>query len=326
MKYNIYRSGKFVDQAIKDYDDVERKLLISSKDICCETESNIINLTDDLQRYYIGLSKKIGTLIEGIRSNIVSNINHLKRFFDKHNNIIVNNKNVNRLTEQDLRNQLVTLVKEHLHFIEENKNIGFYSTNKSIDMVLNNDNTISYVSGRLGVPKALIQAILLKEIRMYDMRDAVADSFVMENYRFEDEIERYQQLTWVQKLLIGPPKVNGPMRKDSSTGLGQIFARTAIASHNWGIDKDYVEGEKLDYDDWHDSKNMWYQLQDSKTNIFYVGLVLKYKASLLGIDLDTATNEQLQQLLARYNGFGDAAAEYGRETKEYCDLFSKFNK
>ncbi len=230
------------------------------------------------------------------------------------------------LSEQELRNQLGALIKEHLNFVEENKNIGFYSTDESIDIVLKYDKTISDVSEQLGVPKAMIQAVLFKEIRMKDARDVLADSFVIEYYRYNHAVEDYDKLSFWQKVFVGPPQPANLMREDSSTGLGQIFAKTAIDAYNAGISRGDISGSNIDYNDWHQREKVWNELRDDKTNIFYAGLVLKQKAEILKIDLNNVTDNEIEKTLARYNGFGNAAAEYGRETKQYYDLFTQFNK
>ncbi len=230
------------------------------------------------------------------------------------------------LSEQELRNQLGALIKEHLNFVEENKNIGFYSTNESIDIVLKYDKTISDVSEQLGVPKAMIQAVLFKEIRMKDALDVLADSFVIEYYRYNHSVEDYDNLSFWQKVFVRPPQPASLMREDSSTGLGQIFAETAIDAYNAGISRGDISGSNIDYNDWHQREKVWNELRDDKTNIFYAGLVLKQKAEILKIDLNNVTDNEIEKTLARYNGFGYAAAEYGRETKQYYDLFSQFNK
>jgi hypothetical protein len=231
------------------------------------------------------------------------------------------------ITEQELRDELGELVKKDLNFVEENKNVGYNSTDECIDIVLKYDDTISKVSKELGVPKAMIQAILFKELRMQDARDTLADGYVMEYYRFNHAVEDYDELPIWQKIFIDPPKSTLPMREDSSTGLGQIFAKTAINSYNVAIQRGDISGQKIDYNDWHQREKVWDALRtDDKKNIFYATLVLKNEAANLKIDLSKASNTQIQSTLARYNGTGSAAAEYGKETLQYYNLFNKYNK
>ena len=240
---------------------------------------------------------------------------------------IINYYNVNeRLTEEELRNELNALIKMHLKAIEQYKNIGYYSTDESIDIVLKYDKKISEVSEQLGVPKAMIQAILFKEIRMQDARDTLADSFVIEYYDYKHELERYNELSSWQKLFYPVPIPSNMMREDSSTGLGQIFASTAIAAYNEGIKRGYILGQRIDYNNWHQREKVWNDLRDNDRNIFYVGVVLKYEAIRLNVDLNDVSDNQLASVLARYNGTGSAATEYGKETKQYYNVFNLFNK
>lgn len=229
--------------------------------------------------------------------------------------------------EKELRDELGALIKKDLNFVEENKNVGFYSTNEAIDIVLKYDGEITKVCNELGVPKAMTQAILFKEIRMKDARDVLADSFVMEYYRYNHEVERFFDLPLWQQILVGAPKLNSPMREDSSTGLGQIFAKTAINAYNAAIQREDIIGQEIDYNDWHQREKVWDALRtDDKENIFYAALVLKNEAVNLNIDLSKASNNQIQNTLARYNGTNTAAAEYGKETLQYYILFDSYNK
>jgi len=185
------------------------------------------------------------------------------------------------ISEYELKNKLEELVSKHLNFVEYNKNIGFYSTSESIDIVLKHDRIISEASNRLSVQKELIQTVLFKEIRMYDTRDVAADSFVMNYFSWKEEMELYMESPWYIKLLVEAPKQPFPASQDSSTGLGQIFAKTAINAHNAAIDRGDIEGQKLNWDDWRERKEIWYKLRDDDENIFYAGLVLKRKAEIL---------------------------------------------
>ncbi|MDF2523753.1 MAG: hypothetical protein K0R31_1394 [Clostridiales bacterium] len=196
------------------------------------------------------------------------------------------------LTEKELRTQLEALVKENLNFVEENKNIGYNTTDESIDIALKYDKTISEVSKQLGVPKAMIQAIFFKEIRMKDARDDLADSFVMEYYRYNHAVEDYDNLSFWQKIIVGPPQPANLMREDSSTGLGQIFASTSISAYNEGIKRGYITGQRINYDDWHQREKVWNDLRDDKEIIFYAALVLKYEATRLEVDLNNASDKQ----------------------------------
>ena len=234
-------------------------------------------------------------------------------------------KGKGKISEDELRFKLKSLIKVDLNIVEENKNIGYYSTDDAIDIIIKYDDIITKVSKEFGVPKSMIQTVLFKEIRMKDARDDVADSFVMEYYRYDREVKRFVNLPLWKQLLVGSPRPQLPMREDSSTGLGQIFAKTAIEAYNAAIKRGDIKGQIISYDNIQERERVWNELQDDKKNIFYAALVLKHKAEIQGINLDDATDMQIQKTLARYNGTGDKAAEYGKETLQYNNLFEKYN-
>jgi len=149
---------------------------------------------------------------------------------------------------------------------------------------------------------------------------------VIEYYRHNEAIEKYSNMNWFQQLIVGLPVANSPMRGDSSTGIGQIFARTAIEAHNSAIARGDISGQNIDYANINERKEVWYGLRSDETNIFYAGVVLRHKAESLGVNLFNASGSQIEQSLSRYNGSGDAAKEYGIETKQYYDLFLQYNK
>lgn len=110
---------------------------------------------------------------------------------------------------------------------------------------------------------------------------------------------------------------------DSSTGIGQIFASTAIAANNWGLNQGILSGKRYDVDNKHDRKEMWDKLnKDDAYNINMVGLVLSHKASQLGIsDLTAIEPEQGVQVLGRYNG----NIAYGHLLYKYVSIFDQYN-
>jgi RHS repeat-associated protein len=163
---------------------------------------------------------------------------------------------------------------------------------KAVDKVLSYDDMITAVSTELGVPKEMIQAVLTREIYCANLTDKAADLTVKEG-----------------------------IKKDSSTGLGQIFAGTAINAEK------QVYGSSV-----RNNKEEWNILQNDLNNIFYVGLVLKAKAEELNengkittSDLTKASSGDLQKVLAYYNGTGDKAKNYGASVKGYYNAFNIYN-
>ncbi|HMM21090.1 MAG TPA: hypothetical protein PKA10_10150 [Selenomonadales bacterium] len=71
---------------------------------------------------------------------------------------------------------------------------------------------------------------------------------------------------------------------------------------------------------------MFRRLQDDATNISYVALVLADEADRAKIDPNNGRREDVERLLAKYNGMGNAAAQYGRETYLYYEAFKRYNQ
>ena len=51
------------------------------------------------------------------------------------------------------------------------------------------------------------------------------------------------------------------------------------------------------------------------------GLIIADIAARQGVDLYNCTREQMESVIAEYNGFGEAAAQYGRETYIYYEAY-----
>ena len=99
-----------------------------------------------------------------------------------------------------------------------------------METVLKYDEAITALAEEYNVPKEMVQAVLFQEIRFYGVDDPIADILV--------------------KLGI---------RGDSSTGLGQIFASTALDA----------TGEEVTSTS---KKSMWNSLQNNEFNINMVAL------------------------------------------------------
>lgn len=98
----------------------------------------------------------------------------------------------------------------------------------------------------------------------------------------------------------------GP-KSDSSTGLGQIFANTAIVANNNAINKGLITGRIYSSNVFNDRKDMWYGLYNNdEFNIKMVTLELIDCAREKGYinNMFYYTTNQNKGLLARYNGTG----------------------
>lgn len=216
-------------------------------------------------------------------------------------------------------NSLKTTVRKELNIVEYTKNFGYFTSNESINKVLDDDKIIVAASKKYDVPKEMIQAVLFKEIRMIDFRDDISDCFVDNCFK----INRFISST-LKKDIFNNLVSNITNIKGSSTGIGQIFPNTAIKAYNWYFSNTYnVKSNYINYNDVKQREKIWRALQNEEININFVALILKYEAiNNLGIDINTASDDDIKNLFARYNG----AMSYGDEVYEYYLLFKKLIK
>lgn len=111
------------------------------------------------------------------------------------------------------------------------------------------DDVITDAAKKYDVEKEMIQSVLFQEIRFYGLDDPIADELVKKSYEYETKI--YE----LGGSFLPPIPVIG-YRTDSSTGLGQIFAKTAIEATNW-----YQEDMVYDYSNIEDRKEMWFSFK-----------------------------------------------------------------
>jgi RHS repeat-associated protein len=208
----------------------------------------------------------------------------------------------------ELRDELNKLWPQ-LDFITKIKSLN--SVNGALSTVIEYDERISQVSAQLGVPKEMIQAIIYREQICLGIDDPLADLAVQEYYTVYEPSS-----PWPQALLY--------VTNDSSTGLGQIFAATAIEAEIY-VNKRSDLDPKNETHIW----DMWQKLQDNNTNINYVGLVLLKETEGITEDLQTASRDgninAIERVLAKYNGTGSGAATYGAQTMQYYYLFKQYN-
>ncbi|MFD9691442.1 glycoside hydrolase domain-containing protein [Kitasatospora sp. NPDC059088] len=173
--------------------------------------------------------------------------------------------------------------------------LGGVSTTKAYDLVLSADWLFTALARELKLRKALIQAPVLWELRKLNPLDAVSDAGVR----------------------------NGIL-EDCSTGWGQIFARVAIAARNYCLKEGLINGSPLAEPN---LREVWDKLQDPAYNIRSVAYLTVYNAHQLKIarpDLTTGPADT-QALLARYNGLGEDAQQYGRELIGLYNVLEGYN-
>ncbi|MEV7599770.1 glycoside hydrolase domain-containing protein [Kitasatospora sp. NPDC089797] len=173
--------------------------------------------------------------------------------------------------------------------------LGGVSTTKAYDTVLGADALFTSLARELKLRKALIQAPVLWELRTLSPLDTVADDAVR----------------------------NG-IADDSATGWGRISARDAIAARNHCLQEGLINGSPLTEAD---LRQVWDNLQDPFYNIRSVAYLMVFNAHRLGIGRPGPTTGQAdtQALLARYDGVGEDAQQYGRELIGLYGVLESYN-
>ena len=234
--------------------------------------------------------------------------------------------------EKTLLDDLSKAVNEYINWGQKLKTCIFNTDVETLEIVLKYDEQITAAAIQYGVEKEMIQAILFQEIRFYGADDPVADSLVVQSYVYEEQMEKYCEwvgnLKWYEfwkGIFRQPPNPVAGYRTDSSTGLGQIFASTAINALNSYYMEEYGV-EPYSKESWKDLRDVWYMLQDDEYNINMVALVLLYKAKCNDVDLSNASIDEIQKVLKAYNGSGEWADKYSVVTLKYYEAFKKFNE
>lgn len=185
-----------------------------------------------------------------------------------------------------------------------------FTTTQALDVALANDVLMTQLSRTLKMRKALIMVPIFWEVRKANLGDAVADEGVIW-YHTKPDIDPTDTI----------------VKRDCSTGLGQIFAVTAIVARNYAVRQGIISGTIMDPDRDADVWTVWKRLHDDQLfNISTAALVLIQAADdirLLEKDppvriprpsLDYG-EEDTRLVLRRYQGFGS-----GPEADSYLKL------
>lgn len=242
------------------------------------TETPIKTETDELQIKLLSVSKKYG------KANLISD---MKKNVKK-------DRSINKMNPR--------------------KN----SVEEAVNLVVKYDKSIDIYSEMYHVKKEMIQSILARELICADYLDSLSDIAVQNYYHNKAEFERYCSLKWYQQLVYGRPNYRYPEKEDSSTGLGQIFARTAMKAREYTL----MQGENhYSYNNWKQRKKIWYLLKDNDNyNIEMICRVLLYEAKKTS--LKNPSKQVFQKVVGAYNG----NIAYGKKLYEYRAYFAKYNK
>ncbi|MGW6093946.1 glycoside hydrolase domain-containing protein [Streptomyces sp. NPDC055157] len=174
--------------------------------------------------------------------------------------------------------------------------LGGISTTKAFELVLSADWLFTSLARQLKLRKALLQAPVLWELRKLNPLDFVADEAVEHG-----------------------------LKDDSSTGWGQIFAWVTVDARNYCMQQGIINGTPLTDSD---VRAVWDDLQDPTYNIRSVSYLTLYNSYQLGIARPSLTTSlaDTQALLARYNGTGDDAQQYGRELIGLYNVLENYNQ
>ena len=178
-----------------------------------------------------------------------------------------------------------------------------YTTEECINIIFNYDEYIVTLCNTTDfeMPKAFVQALLMRELWCVNATDTAAD------------------------LLV-----SSGINEDSSTGYGQIFASTAIQALNFVNSIGMTTGmASMDVSNPEDIKQMWNNLHNDQyfniKMVYYEVLNCTNKTCQPNRLLWEYTESQIKAVLSRYNGTGDAAKQYGDEVYQYYLIFDSFN-
>lgn len=203
-----------------------------------------------------------------------------------------------------------------------------YTTTECVDIILNYDSTITSYCNLYCVPKEFVQTLLLRELWCVDATDTASDQAVQAYFAWKTEYEYWSNMPTWQQAIVSPPVAPSVMQEDSSTGLGQMFAWVAINAHNLAINKGLISGAYYNANDWHDCEYVWNKLRnDNNFAIKMTTLEMYHCADYAGVcgSLFHCTESQIKSILARYNGTGNDATDYGNECYEYYKIFKKYS-
>lgn len=226
----------------------------------------------------------------------------------------------------DLKREVVSWFEKVMNDVQKVK--ASRSRENAMDDVFRYDRLITALSNRYRIRKALIQTAFAWEHTLEGLDDLTSDSMVTNYYAYKEQLEQWENLSAEQKALIPRPVAPALVRRDSSTGLCQIFAATAIKACNYAISIGLIHERSYDQNNWHDLYEVWKKLHnDGEYNLSKCALVLMHSAYLVGLGADYYNYgaAEVKAVLARYNGTNEKAREYGERNYGLYQIFEKYN-
>lgn len=192
------------------------------------------------------------------------------------------------------------------------------SAEECASKVLDMDALITGLARSFRMRKSLMQAVIFWEYQA-DVTDEGVDAQVDAYYSWK---EAYAE--WEQNPIGLPPSSPSVIFDDSSTGVAQIFGRTAIRARNHCIGADVISGPIQDPEDWRARRAVWNQLRnDDDYNVSVVPLIHIWSAARDSITTDrlSYSDDEIFKVLSVYNG----SDEYGFRARDLYNIFEAYN-
>ncbi|SDI45545.1 hypothetical protein SAMN05421505_15320 [Sinosporangium album] len=171
--------------------------------------------------------------------------------------------------------------------------------------------------------KSLIQTPIFWELRNNRADDTAMDLLVRTTYAYREAYE-----LWQQNMIGPPPQPPAVMKHDTSTGIAQIFADTAINSRNHCASQGLINDPQANPGDWHVVWRVWKLLkEDNEYSASTVLLVHIWGAADINQRRPTLDYTEVESglILRRYNGSGSQAEMYMQKTLPIYRIFEKYN-
>lgn len=228
--------------------------------------------------------------------------------------VFVSNAYLSESEKAEIQNGIRELVGDgYIYLPLYNDNDAEYSINQIIE----HDRAITESANRYRIPKEFIQSVLFREIWCYNMLDHVGDSAVEDYYN------------WKRGLGSKPVVI----KTDSSTGIAQIFAKTAIKALNNARTRGFISlSEPYDFNDYEDAWYVWDRMRSNDDySIDCCALVIldcqyEFSSEIPYSEFFDYSAGKIKRILARYNGTNDKATEYGEACYEYYEIFKAANE
>ena len=203
-----------------------------------------------------------------------------------------------------MKSELVPYLDQIMSVLQKAKSLR--TREETFQDLMSYDEIITKYSKLYKVRKSLIQTIIMWEHGVEGIDDLASDVAVREYYENGIDIGKH----------------------DSSTGVCQIFASTAIDAINFAVEKGILTDQDKIGNSKEEIGSVWIVLHyNQEANIKYATLNLlkcAYEKNG-GYDYDTDPSN-IKRILERYNGSGDAAVEHGERNYGLYKLFEKYNE